>query len=368
MSQQWYYNQDGAQYGPVDEAEVIRLIQDGELSTGSPVCPHGGSAWQSARSHSCFQVMVRPKKKTPAPVAPAPSPAPAPKRPVQKAPTFQPAATARPAHSYQGQAQPFSSPVPAVATGPGGEKMVWPWVVSGVAVLIGAVVIIVTLAMNESKTKPVVGPDPVVRVNLPSDPEPSGGNPQPSTANNLQLARSHMQRGMAFYTGSGSESKDFSEAMRWCLKAANMGLAAAQNHVGYMCGKGEGAVKSESEAVRWFRKAAVQGHALAQCNLGIHYANGQGVLEDDAEANKWYRMSALQGNASAQNNLGVQFAHGQGVTRNLVTAYAWYNLAAAEGNDMAIKNKTEISKIMSSVEIVQAQTLSHTLSTQIQNP
>ena len=79
MSQQWYYNQEGAQYGPVAEAEVIRLIQDGELSPGSPVCPHGGSDWQSARNHTCFQVMVRPKKKTPAPVAPAPAPSAAPK-------------------------------------------------------------------------------------------------------------------------------------------------------------------------------------------------------------------------------------------------------------------------------------------------
>jgi len=41
MSHKWFYNQDGAQYGPVDEAVIIELIQDGELSPGSPVCPDG---------------------------------------------------------------------------------------------------------------------------------------------------------------------------------------------------------------------------------------------------------------------------------------------------------------------------------------
>jgi hypothetical protein len=30
MSEQWYYSQDGAQYGPVDEAEIIRLIEESE--------------------------------------------------------------------------------------------------------------------------------------------------------------------------------------------------------------------------------------------------------------------------------------------------------------------------------------------------
>ena len=41
MSGQWHYSEDGAQYGPVDEAEIIRLIQDGELAPGSPVLKEG---------------------------------------------------------------------------------------------------------------------------------------------------------------------------------------------------------------------------------------------------------------------------------------------------------------------------------------
>jgi len=250
--------------------------------------------------------------------------------------------------------------------------MVWPWVVSGMAVLIGAMVIIVALAMNESKPKPVVESDPVVRVNLPSDPGSPGGNPKSSPAtipaSNRQLTRSHVQQGNKFYFGTGGESQDFSEAYKCFQKAADLGNAEAQFNLGVMCGKGEGVLKNDTAAVGWYRKAAVRGHPVAQCNLGIHYANGEGVLEDDVEAIKWYRMSAVQGNAIAQNNLGGQYANGQGVSRNLVTAYAWYNLAAARGSDVAIKNKTEISATMSTSQVSQAQALSRSLSAQIQNP
>jgi hypothetical protein len=63
MSNQWHYSQDGAQYGPVDEAEIVRLIQDGELAPGTPVCKEGGMDWQPARNHACFQVEIYPKKK-----------------------------------------------------------------------------------------------------------------------------------------------------------------------------------------------------------------------------------------------------------------------------------------------------------------
>ena len=63
MSQQWHYSQDGAQYGPVDESEIIRLIQEGELAPGTPVLKVGSNDWQPARNHACFQVEIYPKKK-----------------------------------------------------------------------------------------------------------------------------------------------------------------------------------------------------------------------------------------------------------------------------------------------------------------
>ena len=69
-SGQWYYNQDGAQCGPVDESEIVRFIRDGELVSGTPVLKVGSMDWQPARNHACFQVEIYPKKKRPPVQAP----------------------------------------------------------------------------------------------------------------------------------------------------------------------------------------------------------------------------------------------------------------------------------------------------------
>jgi len=69
------------------------------------------------------------------------------------------------------------------------------------------------------------------------------------------------------------------------------------------------AAQDDAEAVRWFRKAADQGLALAQDNLGGMYANGRGVRQDDAEAVQWHQRAANQGIALAQNNLGYMYAN-----------------------------------------------------------
>ena len=60
----WHYSQDGAQYGPVEEREIIRKIQSGDLPPSTPVCKEGGMDWQSAREHACFKVEIYPRKKT----------------------------------------------------------------------------------------------------------------------------------------------------------------------------------------------------------------------------------------------------------------------------------------------------------------
>jgi len=63
MSNQWHYIQDGAQYGPVDEAKIIRLIQSGDLPTSTFVCQAGDKEWLPACVSSCFKVEIYPKKR-----------------------------------------------------------------------------------------------------------------------------------------------------------------------------------------------------------------------------------------------------------------------------------------------------------------
>ena len=61
--------------------------------------------------------------------------------------------------------------------------------------------------------------------------------------------------------------------------------------------------KDDKEAARWFRKAAELGLAEAQNNLGTLYFKGEGVAKDRSEALKWYRKAAAQGCAAAKDML-----------------------------------------------------------------
>ena len=62
-SEQWYYNLEGAQYGPLEVAEVRLLIQCGEIPPGVLACIKGGHDWLPAREHACFHVEVFPSMK-----------------------------------------------------------------------------------------------------------------------------------------------------------------------------------------------------------------------------------------------------------------------------------------------------------------
>lgn len=99
------------------------------------------------------------------------------------------------------------------------------------------------------------------------------------------------------------QSGNYTEAVKWCQKAAEQGYAKAQTGLGYLYAMGNGVKQSYSEAVYWYRKAADQGDVTAQFNLGVAYYNGNGVMQSYTEAVKWFRKAADQGDVEAQNRL-----------------------------------------------------------------
>jgi TPR repeat protein len=50
---------------------------------------------------------------------------------------------------------------------------------------------------------------------------------------------------------------------------------------------GQGVQQDVVGAIRWYRRAAEQGVAEAQNSLGWMYREGRGVPQDDAEAARW---------------------------------------------------------------------------------
>ena len=59
--------------------------------------------------------------------------------------------------------------------------------------------------------------------------------------------------------------------------------------------KGEGVQRDDSEALKWCVAAAEPGHAGSQNNLGVRYETGEGVTKDIIQAFHWYSKAAANG-------------------------------------------------------------------------
>jgi uncharacterized protein len=127
---------------------------------------------------------------------------------------------------------------------------------------------------------------------------------------------------------------------------------------------GDGVPQNYEQAAAWYRKAAEQGLADAQNNLGSMYAKGQGVPQDYEQSIAWYRKAADQGLAAAQYNLGFRYyvaASGipefviRGVQRSkyLVLAYMWLSASAAQGDPDAARVKQILEDRMGSERIAE---------------
>ena len=69
--------------------------------------------------------------------------------------------------------------------------------------------------------------------------------------------------------------------------AEDQRYATAQSNLGSFYANDHGLKNDFSEAARWCRKAADQANAEAQFSLGSLYFVGQGVMQDFSEAARW---------------------------------------------------------------------------------
>ena len=118
--------------------------------------------------------------------------------------------------------------------------------------------------------------------------------------------------------------------------------------------------QDDAEAVKWYRRAAEQGLAVAENALGVRYEIGQGVKQDFAKAMKWYRRPAEHGDAFAQYRLGFMYFVGHGVPRDYlhyVQAYLWLSLAAERDENRARPLRTQVAEEMTPEQIAEAERL-----------
>ena len=114
------------------------------------------------------------------------------------------------------------------------------------------------------------------------------------------------------YTKGDVVVKDLREAAKWFYSAAEQGYPNAQYYLGIFYGKGYGLSQSNSQAakylvgaaryfdtqdyysqaVKWCLRAAEDGDIFASSVLGDFYSNGYGVSKNLTKASQWYRKTA----------------------------------------------------------------------------
>ena len=93
--------------------------------------------------------------------------------------------------------------------------------------------------------------------------------------------------GDLYYDGYGVE-RDYAEAYRWLLKAAQAGHAGRDGGRGAgCCLNGEGVERDESAGAAWLRKSAENGHKGGMKKLAECLEQGVGAITDINEARLW---------------------------------------------------------------------------------
>ena len=160
--------------------------------------------------------------------------------------------------------------------------------------------------------------------------------------------------GEMYVKGQGA-APNYKEAANWFRKAAEQGNPAGQSNLGMMYEAGQGVPLDYAEAVKWYRRAAERGYSDAQYNLAVMYTFARGVPNDIAEAVKWFRLAAEQGDGLAQYNIGQRYRIAKGLPQDLVEAYKWLSLAAAQGTPDAAKDRDALKRSMTREQVSEAQ-------------
>lgn len=96
-------------------------------------------------------------------------------------------------------------------------------------------------------------------------------------------------------------------------------------------------IKNYSCAVKWYAKGAELGNEDAQSSLAQMYQYGKGVETNLAKAIEWYTKAAEKGNEIALFELGEIYQYGHGVEVDYTKAVEWYIKATEKGDEFAYR-------------------------------
>ena len=148
--------------------------------------------------------------------------------------------------------------------------------------------------------------------------------------------------GLCYFYGSNVE-KDYKEAIRWYLLAAEEGDAAAERNLGNCYNGFYGLETDYRRAAYWYERAANHGHATAQKLLGEMYFSGKGVEKDKEKGWYWTEKAIATAfetkNHIILNSFGDAYHYGkEKFEKNLGVAELFYRKAAEYGDLLANLN------------------------------
>lgn len=138
---------------------------------------------------------------------------------------------------------------------------------------------------------------------------------------------------------------------------AEGGVAWAQAALGYFYHRGHLVPRNFQEARKWYLLAANQGEPKAMFGLGGMYEFGHGVDIDMSKAADWYRKSAEAGESAAQRKLGSLYHSGKGLPKDNIKAYFWLSIGFDDRDAAMIEILDKTKNEMTSTEIEKAERL-----------
>ncbi|RHZ77496.1 hypothetical protein Glove_177g3 [Diversispora epigaea] len=129
--------------------------------------------------------------------------------------------------------------------------------------------------------------------------------------------------GWCYVNGFGTR-KDTAKGFQWYMKSALAGNIISMWDVGcfYL-----GVDRDYQEAFKWILKAAEKGEDSAQSSLGNCYKIGYGITTDQVKAFEWYKKAAECGDIDGQYEVGKCLYEGRGTKKDIINAIYWLNKA-----------------------------------------
>lgn len=128
------------------------------------------------------------------------------------------------------------------------------------------------------------------------------------------------------------DAKEYAEAYKLYIKAADRGDSWAQFRVGWMANNAEGTSKDIDTARKYYRMSADNGYRYAQYNLALIYQNDKNYEEEC----RLYRKAAVQEHESSMYWLGMALREGKGCTKDEREAHMWFSKLADKGDSRGL--------------------------------